>query len=138
MTMHRTAQGRMVDMASLAAKHEKVRAVGNMNVNARGDTLNEHNKVIQEQSQRVNATYKRSMENRRLTRAETTRPSATQTITAPHGGAAQVQEQFESLNDDFDDGYDEKEVAQLKAADSAKITETPKTTKTGSKSSKKS
>jgi hypothetical protein len=60
----------MVDMASLAAKNEKTRAVGNMNVNARGDILNSHNEVIQDATQRVNQTYQRSTESRGPARAQ--------------------------------------------------------------------
>ncbi len=37
--MYRTMQGRMVDIEKLRAANESVRAVGNMNVNARGDVL---------------------------------------------------------------------------------------------------
>ncbi len=37
--MYRTMQGRMVDIEKLRAANETVRAVGNMNVNARGDVL---------------------------------------------------------------------------------------------------
>ena len=37
--MYRTMQGRMVDIEKLRATNEGVRAVGNMNVNARGDVL---------------------------------------------------------------------------------------------------
>ncbi len=39
MSKYRTAMGKTVDMAALTAKNEKVRAVGNMSVNARGDTI---------------------------------------------------------------------------------------------------
>jgi hypothetical protein len=39
MAIHRTALGKQIDMAALAAKNEKTRAVGNMKVNARGDTI---------------------------------------------------------------------------------------------------
>ena len=42
----KTALGKNLDMGSLILKNEKVRAVGNMNVNARGDTIDGHNKVI--------------------------------------------------------------------------------------------
>ena len=37
--MYRTMQGRMVDIEKLRAANESVQAVGNMNVNARGDVL---------------------------------------------------------------------------------------------------
>jgi len=36
----RTARGMTIDMAALAAKNEKVKAVGNVPMNARGDRLN--------------------------------------------------------------------------------------------------
>ena len=37
--MYRTMQGRMVDIEKLRTANESVQAVGNMNVNARGDVL---------------------------------------------------------------------------------------------------
>ena len=37
--MYRTMQGRMVDIEKLRSANEHVRAVGNMNVNTRGDVL---------------------------------------------------------------------------------------------------
>jgi len=36
---YRTAQGRVVDLGAMIAQNETVRAVGNMNVNARGDII---------------------------------------------------------------------------------------------------
>jgi hypothetical protein len=61
MAIHRTAQGRTVDMATLAAKNEKVRAVGNMNVNARGDILDNHNNVIRDNTNRVKNVYRNTV-----------------------------------------------------------------------------
>ena len=37
--MYRTMQGRMIDIEQLRSANEDIRAVGNMNVNARGDIL---------------------------------------------------------------------------------------------------
>ena len=37
--MYRTMQGRMIDIEKLRSTNEDIRAVGNMNVNARGDVL---------------------------------------------------------------------------------------------------
>jgi len=37
--MYRTMQGRMIDIEKLRSSNEDIRAVGNMNVNARGDIL---------------------------------------------------------------------------------------------------
>jgi formylmethanofuran dehydrogenase subunit E len=61
MPVYRTAQGRMVDMGKLAVKNEKTRAVGNMNVNARGDILDSHNQVIQDNTRRVKKSYQKSV-----------------------------------------------------------------------------
>ena len=44
--MYRTMQGRMVDIEKLRAANESVQAVGNMNVNARGDVLGPGGNVV--------------------------------------------------------------------------------------------
>ena len=44
--MYRTMQGRMVDIEKLRAANETVQAVGNMNVNARGDVLGPSGKIV--------------------------------------------------------------------------------------------
>lgn len=59
---HVTAMGVPFDMAGLRTKHEKVRAVGNMNVNARGDVIDSNNNVINDSNKRVNAMYKKTMQ----------------------------------------------------------------------------
>jgi hypothetical protein len=61
MPAYRSAQGKMVDMSQLTAKNEKVRAVGNMNVNARGDILDSHNRVIKDNTKRVKSSYQKSV-----------------------------------------------------------------------------
>jgi hypothetical protein len=64
MTTHRTAMGRQVDMAQIVAKNERVRAVGNMNVNARGDTIDSHGKITVPVTQKVGKRYQNSVSNR--------------------------------------------------------------------------
>lgn len=59
---HVTASGVPFDMAALRTKNEKVRAVGNMNVNARGDTIDSHNRVINDANKRVNVMYQKTMQ----------------------------------------------------------------------------
>lgn len=59
---HVTALGVPFDMAALRAKNEKTRAVGNMNVNARGDILDSNNNIINDNAKRVNTMYERSMQ----------------------------------------------------------------------------
>lgn len=61
---HRSALGKMIDMAAIRAKNEHARAVGNMNVNARGDVIDSHGNVINDNNKRVNEHYMRSVMNR--------------------------------------------------------------------------
>ena len=44
--MYRTMQGRMVDIDKLRAQNETVPAVGNMNVNARGDVIGQGGQIV--------------------------------------------------------------------------------------------
>lgn len=64
MVIHRSALGRTIDMGQIAAKNEHVRAVGNMNVNARGDTIDSHGKVVVPVTKKVGEAYQRTVSNR--------------------------------------------------------------------------
>lgn len=64
MSQYRTAQGRNIDMSALVAKNEKARAVGNMKVNARGDTIDSNGKVIKSVTSKVNEQYAKTVGNR--------------------------------------------------------------------------
>lgn len=64
MSTHRSALGRPVDMGQIAAKNEHVRAVGNMNVNARGDTIDSNGQVIVPVTKKVGDAYQRTVANR--------------------------------------------------------------------------
>lgn len=59
---HITANGLPFDMAAFRAKHEMTRAVGNMNVNARGDVLDSNNNVIENRNKVVNRMYEKIMQ----------------------------------------------------------------------------
>lgn len=56
---YRTAQGKTVDMGRLVLQNEQVRAVGNMNVNARGDLVDDMNRPISSKTQQVNRQYQK-------------------------------------------------------------------------------
>jgi hypothetical protein len=58
--VYRTAQGKIVDLGALEVQNEHVRAVGNMNVNARGDKLDADGNVISTRSQQVNRNLNRT------------------------------------------------------------------------------
>lgn len=51
--IYKTAQGQSIDLGAILLKNEHVRAVGNMNVNARGDLLDGSNRVIDQRNQQV-------------------------------------------------------------------------------------
>jgi len=55
--LYRTMQGRMVDIEKLRATNEDVRAVGNMNVNARGDVLGTGGKIVKTKEQVMKEYY---------------------------------------------------------------------------------
>lgn len=55
--IYKTALGKTVDMGKLMLQNEKVRAVGNMKVNARGDIIDDMNRVISPKNEQVNKQY---------------------------------------------------------------------------------
>ena len=50
---YRSAMGKTVDIGALMLQNENVRAVGNMSVNARGDTLDSNNQVIDRKAHQI-------------------------------------------------------------------------------------
>ena len=56
--VYKTARGRSLDMASLISKHEKTRAVSNVNsVNARGDEIDAYGKIVVPATEKVSNSY---------------------------------------------------------------------------------
>jgi len=51
--VYKTAQGKTVDLGTIMLQNEHVRAVGNMNVNARGDKLDHNNRVIETKPRQI-------------------------------------------------------------------------------------
>ena len=97
MAKFNTAMGRQLDMSALAAKNEKVRAVGNMNVNARGDVLDSHNQIINDSNQRINRVYQKTVTSARAMADDITPHQAAQVPVHP---APQPQVKFEELTED--------------------------------------
>lgn len=56
--LHRSMQGKAVDMESLAARNESMPAVGNVRMNARGDELGPGGTIIRKREDIVNEYYK--------------------------------------------------------------------------------
>jgi hypothetical protein len=57
--VYKTAQGKAIDLGALLLQNEGTRAVGNMNVNARGDLVDGNNQVIDQKNKQVQRQYKR-------------------------------------------------------------------------------
>ena len=55
--MYRTMQGRMVDIEKLRSANESTLAVGNMNVNARGDVLGSSGQVVTSKAEVIKKYY---------------------------------------------------------------------------------
>ena len=117
MSVYRSAQGKMVDMGKLFAKNEKVRAVGNMNVNARGDTIDSQGRVIKPVNEKVGSNYAKTVGNKSAQsgRLNTIRPS-TQPAPVPQPAQPIVQEELTEAERELEDSFDDDlEVEQIKA-----------------------
>lgn len=58
--IYRSSMGKPVDIGALMLQNESIRAVGNMGVNARGDTVNSNNAVIDKKSQQIQRQARRT------------------------------------------------------------------------------
>jgi hypothetical protein len=57
--VYKTAMGKTVDMGQLMLENEQTRAVGNMNVNSRGDLLDSGDRVIDPKPRQVQRQYQK-------------------------------------------------------------------------------
>lgn len=83
MSRYRTALGRTLDMAALVAKNENTRAVGNMSVNARGDTIDSHGRIITPVTQKTSDSYQKTVKNKSAQLKETVNTNMVQPATMP-------------------------------------------------------
>lgn len=104
---YRTAQGRTLDMAALAAKNEKARAVGNMKVNARGDTIDSEGKVVVPVTEKVATNYAATVG----TRSAHAKKAVQKPTQAPEPDYALTEEEKQLLDDEDTDA----EVEAIKA-----------------------
>ena len=118
--------GKSVDMATLAAKNEKVRAVGNMKVNARGDTIDSQGRVTRPVTEKVNSAYAKTVGNRSAQvkptapQVDAPRPTPAAPVTVAPIVATPAADPFQ-LNEielELDSNLEEElEVEQIKAAE---------------------
>lgn len=83
MAIYRTAQGKSLDMSALASRNERTRAVGNMSVNARGDTIDSQGKVVLPVTKKVGNKYQNTVANKAATIAKRKQQSIKPIETAP-------------------------------------------------------
>ncbi len=121
MGIYRTAQGKRLDMAMLARKNERTRAVGNMSVNARGDTIDSQGRVIVPVTKKVGDKYQRTVSNRAaaLSKRKEDLMQPIETVAAPES-KIDITEELELLAEELeiDDLAEfEVEVEEIKKAE---------------------
>lgn len=55
--IYKTAQGKVLDMDRLRLLHEREVAVGNMNVNARGDQVDQYGNIVKKKNDIIKDKY---------------------------------------------------------------------------------
>jgi hypothetical protein len=124
MAKYRTAQGKVIDMAQLAAKNERTRAVGNMSVNARGDTIDGQGRVILPVTKKVGDKYQKTVSNRAANIVKRKQDSFTPIETAP---APETKVDLSELVDEelefLDTSEEDNEIEAIKAVEAAKALE---------------
>jgi hypothetical protein len=122
MAKYRTAQGKVVDMSQLAAKNERTRAVGNMSVNARGDTIDGQGRIILPVTKKVGEKYQRTVTNRAaniVKRKQEDSFTPIESVPAPETKVELTEEELEFLDTDTEDS----EIEAIKAVEMAKALE---------------
>lgn len=109
--------GKTIDMSALAARNEHTRAVGNMSVNARGDTIDSTGRVIRPVTDKVNEAYGKTVGNKSAQVKRTVTPK-------PTPQKAEVKPQLEELTPaelELEESFeDDIEVEKIKAKESKK------------------
>ena len=80
--IYKSAMGKPVDLGALLLQNEQTRAVGNMNVNARGDRLDSANRVIEPKNRQVQRKYNKQA-NAGVVAPTNTRPARSTPPVAP-------------------------------------------------------
>ena len=120
MALYKSAQGKTVDMNALIAQNERARAVGNMKVNARGDTIDDNGKVVVPVTQKVGEKYQKTVGNRS---AQVNKKPVSQKLEADKPSVkpepVELTQEEKELEADYDENV-EKQIAQIKAKEQNK------------------
>ena len=119
MKSYKSAMGKNVDMGALLAKNEHTRAVGNMNVNARGDTIDATGKVIKPVTAKVNKSYSNTVGNKSAN-AVKARPNSGP-VTSPVKQKPEVKEELTQAEIELEESFDDDiEIEEIKAQETKK------------------
>jgi hypothetical protein len=94
--IYRSAMGKPVDLGALFLQNENTRAVGNMNVNARGDILDSANRVVETKTRQAQRKYRRQTN-------VTSGTVSSGTLEARQQAAADPFDDFSDLLDDIEE-----------------------------------
>lgn len=118
MKNYRSAMGKNVDMGALLAKNETTRAVGNMKVNARGDTIDSQGRVIKPVTAKVNQSYANTVGNKSAN-AVRDKPQQTQAKSVP--AKPKINEELTSTELELEESFeDDLEIEKIKAEEMKK------------------
>ena len=117
MSIYRTAMGKNVDMNALRTKNEKTRAVGNVkNLNARGDTIDAHGRVIKPVTAKVNQSYANTVGNKSAN-AVRGKPTPARPVTPK----PQIKEELTTTELELEESFeDDLEIEKIKAEEMKK------------------
>lgn len=116
MKSYRSAMGKNVDMGALLAKNENTRAVGNMKVNARGDTIDSQGRIIKPVTAKVNQAYSNTVGNK-TANAVRGRPAPSKQV-APK---PEIKEELTPMELELEESFDDDlEIEQIKAEETKK------------------
>lgn len=119
MKSYRSAMGKNVDMGALLAKNEHTRAVGNMSVNARGDTIDANGRIIKPVTAKVNQAYSNTVGNKSAN-AVKARPKSGP-VTSPVRQKPEVREELTQSEIELEESFDDDiEIEQIKAQENKK------------------
>lgn len=119
--IYKTAQGKALDMGALIAKNEKTRAVGNMKVNARGDTIDSTGKIIVPATSKVAEQYGKTVGTRSAQVRSNPAPIR-ESAPSPRSKPQQQQQPQKTVDElDLDSSLDDDlEVEKIKASEGKK------------------
>ena len=111
MKSYKSAMGKNVDMGALLAKNENTRAVGNMKVNARGDTIDSLGRVTKPVTAKVNQSYANTVGNKSAN-AVRGRPAPTKPVTPK----PEIKEELTPMELELEESFeDDLEIEKIKA-----------------------